>query len=327
MNKGGENILQEFDACKDILQAFGEAVFQLLKSLLSHYNIKPHQLSYRVKERKSLEKKMERKSYKYNSLNELTDLVGFRVINYFEDDIDFVADLVQNEFEVDNYNSIDKRQLENDRFGYRSLHFVFSLRPERLKLTEYKKFAGMKAEVQIRSILQHSWAEIEHDLGYKGESEIPETAKRTFYRVAALLEQADIEFVKLRAEIKLYEDAVKKKIQANPASVLIDKASLLSFIRENPILEALEIKVEKELKIKREDIEKSTVSNSLVRFEKLKVTTVKQLEDLYRKNEREILSWIRKFIKEYEVQDGSITFSAGASLYWLGEVLKTKSSS
>jgi len=77
------------------------------------------------------------------------------------------------------------------------LHYVASLISEREKLTEYKRFAGIKVEIQIRSTLQHAWAEIEHDIGYKGENSVPDSLKRNFSRVAALLEVADIELMQL----------------------------------------------------------------------------------------------------------------------------------
>ncbi|MEJ8758536.1 RelA/SpoT domain-containing protein [Pontibacter sp. H259] len=325
MKKHKNDILQEFDDCKIKLQDFGDTVYQLLKSLLSHYGAKPHQLTYRIKERASLEKKLVRKNYKYKTFNELTDLVGFRIITYFEDDIDKIAELINKEFQIDKENSIDKRQLETDKFGYRSLHFVFSIRAERLKLTEYKKFAGLKAEIQIRSILQHSWAEIEHDLGYKGAGEIPKTARRTFYRVAALLEQADIEFVKLREQVRQYEQSIKEQIQLNPASVTIDKAALLSFISESDALQKIEAKLQNESIPQRENPNDFVISGVLPRLEKLNITTIKELEDLYKEHEKEMIEFIRTHIKEYEekYKKSPEKFVAGASLIWLCSVLES----
>ena len=156
MSTEKDQILPDFDKNKVIFLRFADSVYQLLKSLLSDYNLKPHQIIYRLKDRDSLEKKIIRKNYKYDKLDEITDLIGFRVITYFEDDIDKVAGLIKAEFDIDENNSIDKRQLDADRFGYRSLHYVFSLKSDRSQLTEYKKFKGIKAEIQIRSILQHS---------------------------------------------------------------------------------------------------------------------------------------------------------------------------
>jgi putative GTP pyrophosphokinase len=79
-----------------------------------------------------------------------------------------VAELIEREFVIDRDNTVDKRkQLDPDRFGYLSLHHIVQLGPTRSQLVEYSSFGGIKAEIQTRSILQHSWAEVEHDLGYK----------------------------------------------------------------------------------------------------------------------------------------------------------------
>ena len=65
---------------------------------------------------------------------------------------------------------------------------------ERMVLRENKAFEGLKCEIQIRSVLQHAWAEIEHDLGYKSELTIPKEVRRSFSRLAGLLELGDKEF-------------------------------------------------------------------------------------------------------------------------------------
>ncbi|WP_242785636.1 GTP pyrophosphokinase [Bacillus cereus] len=125
--------------------------------------------------------KVEKGGNKYSTLNDITDISGIRVITYFSDDVDKVASMIQNEFEIDETNSVDKRTLlDPDRFGYLSLHYVIKLNTLRTSLVEYQRFKDLKAEVQIRSILQHAWAEIEHDLGYKSKNSIPRVVKRDF---------------------------------------------------------------------------------------------------------------------------------------------------
>ena len=140
----------------------------LLRQLLREREIPVHSISSRLKSRGSLAKKVERKGTSYSDLSDVTDLAGLRIVTYFSDQVDEIAGLIESEFQLDHHNSIDKRaDLDPDRFGYLSLHYVVSLSPSRAALTEYRALAGLKAEIQIRSILQHAWAEIEHDLGYK----------------------------------------------------------------------------------------------------------------------------------------------------------------
>lgn len=83
--------------------------------------------------------------------------------------------------------------MEPDRFGYCSVHYVVEMSQKRLNLYEHQAYEGLKCEIQIRSVLQHAWAEIEHDLGYKSEIAIPKRIRRNFSRLAGLLEIADKE--------------------------------------------------------------------------------------------------------------------------------------
>lgn len=239
MSKSKE-IIEEFLLKKQLLEGFQDKVNSLLKDLLYLSQIKPHQIICRVKEKDSLIGKIDQKKDKYSELNQITDLVGIRIITYFDDEVDRISSIIEKEFEIDKENSVDKRIIEADRFGYKSLHYVVSLTKERLNFTETKIYSGLKAEIQIRSILQHAWAEIEHDIGYKGEFEIPKFAKRGFYRIAALLETADIEFVKLKDSLKKYESEIVKNIENKPDKVLIDKASLINFIYESEIVKKVE---------------------------------------------------------------------------------------
>ena len=266
----------------------------MVKSLINDVVI-PHQITYRVKDKDSLSNKLLRKNNKYSSIREITDLVGIRIVVYFEDDIDKIADIFKKEFEIDFPNSVDKRQVDADKFGYRSLHYVASLNKARLSLTEYKKFRNIKFEVQIRSILQHSWAEIEHDLGYKGESEIPETAKRTFYRVAALLEQADIEFVKLRKEISEHEIHIKEQIKTNNENVKLDKSAIIAFVKESSTLNEIEQALEG-VACKRSNISDASLIADIVvkRLKEHKIETVKQLDNLLLDNRNAIIEHCRQ---------------------------------
>lgn len=120
--------------------------------------------------------------------------------------------------------------LDPDRFGYQSLHYVASLSEDRTRLIEYSRFADRKIEIQIRSILQHAWAEIEHDLGYKSAAGIPRDIRRRFSRVAGLLELADDEFSIIRKELDAYAGTVSDNIQSSPEEVGIDKISLVAIV-------------------------------------------------------------------------------------------------
>ena len=146
--------------------------------------------------------------------------------------------MIRDEFVIDDANSVDKRiLLDPDRFGYLSLHFVVSLNASRLQLAEYQEFAGCKAEIQIRSILQHSWAEVNHDLGYKTVGTIPQEIRRSFARVAGLLELADSEFVRIREALSA---RVSETIRVSPRQVELSKLALREFVRESKLVIAID---------------------------------------------------------------------------------------
>ena len=82
------------------------------------------------------------KGHKYNSLADLTDILGLRVITFYIDDVDKVASAVERLFEIDWENTVDKRKIhEIDSFGYLSLHYI-------CKVPDFP----YRFEVQMRSV-------------------------------------------------------------------------------------------------------------------------------------------------------------------------------
>lgn len=302
-------ILKEYDN-------LDRTLLNLINSLLEQKSIRVHQVQTRVKDRDSLENKIIRKNDKYESLSDITDIVGVRIITYFDDEVDQIAAMIEEEFVIDQDNSVDKRKIDNDKFGYRSLHYVANLKRDRISLPEYSSCGERKFEFQIRTILQHSWAEIEHGLGYKGEFEIPSTAKRTFYRVAALLEQADIEFVKLKSTIEEYEKSVNAGVIENPSQIEVNKASLISFITKNENV----IRIENEIASCNSSVfiteghTQEIISDILINeIKDLGIKNIKEIEELY-------LRFEKRFIEEEKVDfaTGNIFgFERGASIIWL----------
>ena len=234
-------VLSDYDARRSLFEALGRRVSTLIEELLDERRLRVHSVSYRVKDKGSLERKLGRTPDKYASLEQVTDVLGLRIITYFPDEVDMVADLIEQEFRIDAANSVDRRAtMEPDRFGYLSLHYVATVSEERGVFTEYKRFAEDRFEVQIRSILQHAWAEIEHDLGYKTQQAIPRPLRRRFSRLAGLLEMADEEFCHIRDELTDYEHQVEIAVRQSPGSVYLDKDSLTAFMAASPLMKEID---------------------------------------------------------------------------------------
>lgn len=239
-----DGIIDEYSKRHDQCMDFTQSLETLIRTLLRAHHIEVHSVSSRLKARHSLEAKLNRPDAHYTCLKEVTDIVGIRIITFFADDVDEVAQVIEREFDIDEANSVDKRaSLDPDRFGYLSVHYVLSLPGKRLELEEYKRFDGCLAEIQVRSILQHAWAEMEHDLGYKSDQAVPRDIRRGFARLAGLLEIADREFVTIRDDLNQYEASLTERIAKLPSAVLLDQASLHTAIEKSKVIMEVDAKV------------------------------------------------------------------------------------
>jgi hypothetical protein len=150
---------------------------------------------------------------------------------------------------IDPANSIDKRQsLEADRFGYISVHYVVSLENTRAGLPEYAAFAELRGEIQVRTVLQHAWAAIDHKLRYKSKEEIPANVRRQLYRISALLETADEEFESLRQRIAKVREDYSKAVTKGSLDIPLNVDSLSVYIEDNAHAKAI-LKASEELGI------------------------------------------------------------------------------
>lgn len=231
-------IMEEYRESKSDFLQLGDVVSKMLKDSVKKLNIQALAVEHRVKEESSLAGKLELKGEKYSSLSDITDILGARVICFFSDDVDKVANCVNQMFEIDTKNSVDKRAvLEPNAFGYLSIHYICSI-PEGRGYPS--NICNKKFEIQIRTNLQHTWAVIDHDLGYKSEFGVPRNVVRGFSRISGLLELADEQFVKLRDDINSYSNDVRNKIANNEAGeVLIDIVSLNEYVHHNISMKAL----------------------------------------------------------------------------------------
>ncbi len=281
MNLKCKMIMEEYKEKRSDFIELGDVVHSILKEITSkRENMYILAIEHRIKTEKSLAGKLELKGEKYSSLEDITDILGCRIICFFSDDIDVIAKEIEQKFDVDWDNSIDKRaSIAAEAFGYLSLHYICSLPfgkgyPDNI--------CGKKFEIQIRTTLQHTWAVINHDLGYKSEFGVPRSVKRGFSQVAGLLEIADEKFVGLRDAIFAYSDDVRAKIADNDVeSISIDAVSLYEYMKHNKMMNEFY----KELVSLCENCEISIISSNIY-LEQLKFLSKNTLGDLSRMLER-----------------------------------------
>ena len=216
-----EVVLAELAQHRAALEDVRATVERELTTLLAGLDVQF--VSSRVKSHDSLRKKIARPDKTYHRLWDVTDLVGLRIATYFEDSIEDVARVIEQTYAVDFTHSADKlRFTDHGKFGYRSLHYVCALRDHGL----HEEF---RFEIQVRTALQHAWAEIEHDLGYKANESVPEGIRRRFSRVASLLEVADQEFVSIRQELVRHQQAVRDELARPSRPLPLDAVTLATF--------------------------------------------------------------------------------------------------
>ena len=208
-----EMILEEYREKLPIYEKMQAVVLNLLRTCLDKNHIDVSGLEARVKSEQSLAGKLELKGYKYHTLEDVTDVLGVRIIAFYSDEVDIISALAEKMFEIDWDNSVDKRKmLEIDRFGYLSLHYVCRIPEALYKDPEMPQLNQIRFELQMRSTLQHVWANMYHDIGYKSDMEIPIEYQRNMTRLAGMLELADEQFCHIRKEINGYRRTVQSMV-------------------------------------------------------------------------------------------------------------------
>ena len=181
------------------------------------------------------------KKLKYKEpLKEITDLVGLKIMLTSLKDENVVYELLNLALDnnIDRENSVNKvEELKQSRkFGYLGRHLVVYYDEKMLKVAEHKvnpdihpsNFKGLRAEIQIKTLLQHVWAEVEHKARYKAGEELSDEKKRYFDRLAALIEVADDLFKDLVEESEKINEESKQKIQDDLFKDLVEESEKIN---------------------------------------------------------------------------------------------------
>ena len=222
-----EELIEAWRLQLPLLKQLEEQASDMLQKALREQSIQLNAFEHRIKTEKSLTGKLEKKGYKYETLFDITDLVGIRVVTYYTDDVDKVAAITKQIFDIDWKNSVDKRKHQLDSFGYLSLHYICYLKEGPMR--------NIPFEVQMRTALQHVWSAIEHDIGYKGAVKLPPEFVRQFSRLAGMLEMADDEFSRLRTTMTDYRRQVQALVKSGQFSeVSLSTDSFRQFLELHP---------------------------------------------------------------------------------------------
>ena len=214
------NSVEEYLRIRPQYEDFAYAVREILDQALMVKDIAVNSIDARAKELESFGRKAEAPSEndlaapKYpNPLKDITDLAGVRIITFFPRTVESVGDCIREEFQVLEHRDLSRTLVQEERFGYQSEHYLVSLNSKRTALPEYNQHLGLVAEVQVRTILQHAWAEIEHDIQYKSSITTPNTIRRRFMALAGVLEIADREFQAIQDEDKSLKQEARTSVE------------------------------------------------------------------------------------------------------------------
>ncbi len=193
VNNTVRTILNEYRTKLSLYDEYRIAVCNLLESLLKKGKYK-YQLSCRIKNVDSLREKMQRKELKskiYRRLSDIEDILGIRIVFYTEAE--------RKKFIIKLTRELKKQVQFKEMFkvsGYRSTHAIIAFGDERTHLSEYLKFRGLRCEVQLTLILNHAWAEVEHDILYKEATRIHQLDKKRYGILKGRMEKVMVDYIK-----------------------------------------------------------------------------------------------------------------------------------
>jgi len=205
----GGSAVREYAELQPELRLATDQFVQLVTSILDDAGINYLSVTGRAKSVASFAAKAARtvdgRPSFTDPLREITDQIGVRVITHVHSDVQAVADLLDGQVVVHDDRDMGRETASEGRFGYASRHLLIGLDAARENQPPYELLLrGRQAQVQIRTVLQHAWAEFEHDIRYKGtipDEHVPDFDRR-FTLAAGMLELADREFSTIRDRLR-----------------------------------------------------------------------------------------------------------------------------
>jgi ppGpp synthetase/RelA/SpoT-type nucleotidyltranferase len=184
--------IDAYEEVRELYDECAQAVRAVLKTALEVEDIRVQSLEARGKSVESFGEKSEKPARadpnkpKYaDPVADITDLAGVRVIVFLLDRVDEVGALVEREFDL------VEREVVTQESGYRGVHLLVKFSEKRNALPEYRRFAGRVTEIQVRTVLQHAWAEVEHGIVYKSKLDAPDAVRENLADLAGALKVAD----------------------------------------------------------------------------------------------------------------------------------------
>ncbi len=182
------------------LRRLGEAMADHLREVVAAAGVPPAQsdVAWRVKDAASFAEKAalpedddpQRPHYRF-PCDEITDQLALRVIAFLPAQVEAVEQALADDeaLVVGEVRNKGAHHGAARQFGYQSVHLLVDPRPGLGAPDPPKDYRAPRVEIQLRTQLQHVWAELEHASRYKGAA--GSRVSRKFDRAAALIEMVD----------------------------------------------------------------------------------------------------------------------------------------
>jgi len=280
----------EFSDLKPRLERLRQSLVEQLTEIITANNVSlGFPIQSRVKSFNSISNKVENGRFNLkNSVTELQDLVGIRIILLFTKDVEKICKIIdQNLVVKKKYNTGER--LEDNQFGYTSEHYIVKIPESWLSVPTLKDLDVSNIEIQIRTLSQHIWAEASNHFQYKQEDNIPRQIKRSIGRISALLETIDLEFERLNQQRDIYKDDSLAKFQDDE----IMNVDLLAKILDDKLPENNKIKYQEDY---------SELLSELLHF---KISTISDLTNIINEYLDFALLEDRKMVEEVKADEDS----------------------
>lgn len=203
------DIKKDYKVLQDHYEDFLSEVKQIIVKGLKQENIPvAFEISGRLKTIESIEEKNLRKKESIeNSITDLDDLVGIRIVLLFPDYKKLVVKFLEDNFKV--VKKIDSI-VNPDKFGYSSEHLILGVKDEWAAAPNWKNHQEKRIEIQVRTLAEHVWAESSHSLFYKRDENMPNAMKRDMSRLSALLEIVDDNMQTIKTKVVAHFEYINK---------------------------------------------------------------------------------------------------------------------
>jgi len=278
------DLISEYQNCYPTYKDFLKELKILFEKLFRENNLSYLQIETRIKPLPSFLDK----AYRLISSNEhfsprFNDLLGVRVIAFYLEDVDRIAELIERKFKVHLKNfEYEAQHRAPDKFGYSSKHYKISL-PNSFGSSKLEKLKNIVFEVQIRTVAQHAWSIIDHKIRYKTTEELPTDIQRQIFQLSALFEMADNQFYSIKQKLEESERLELIKYKKGDLTAKINKATFGYYIETHKNM--IQTIIEQATKIGFNDTAIQYDANSirylLMIFKRLGIKSMRELEAIF----------------------------------------------